>query len=95
MVTKTIEFYAIRKMYEPGDDECFDTFEQAVSHILDKDEKSPNHFKYEAYWNGSLRQECIIYKYRLDPTTKTLKRVEMWEFEDGVQKSHIMIYGTK
>ena len=90
MVTKTIEFYAIRKMYEPGDDECFDTFEEAVSHILDKHEKSPLHFKYEAYCDGCLRQECIIYKYRLDPTTKTLKWVEMWEFEDGVQKSHIL-----
>lgn len=89
MVTKTIEFYAIKKTHEPGDDECFDTFEQAVFHILDKDEKSPHHFKYEAYCDGELRQKCTIRKYRVDPTMKILKWVEMWDFEDGVQKLYI------
>ena len=89
MVTKTIEFYAIRNLQEPGDDECFDTFEQAVAHISDKDEKSPNHFKYEAYYDGSLRQECVIRKYRVDPTIKTLRWVEMWEFRDGKEINYI------
>lgn len=34
MVTKTIEFYAIRNMYEPGDDECFDTFDNAHNTVI-------------------------------------------------------------
>lgn len=81
MITKTIEYFAIVEENERsmGEREIFDTFEEARSHINDKNEDGT--YKYREPWNDY--QGCWIYRYYADSTMKTVSTTNVWQFSDG------------
>ena len=87
MITKIIDLYVIKDEDVGKNDETFDTFEEARKHILDSDPSDPTRYKFGGYWDG-YRQKCTIWHERLDPTRKTLEKVESWHFRDGCLISH-------
>ena len=82
MVTKSIELFVICSDGEKSSrmEECFDTFEDARSHISDMDEGG-RHYKYSGYWGD--RQVCYIERLYIEPGMKRLIRTNTWAFKDG------------
>ena len=81
MITKTIEYFAIAEENEhsAGEREIFDTFEEARSHINDKNEDGT--YKYREPWNDY--QGCWIYRYYADSTMKTISTTNVWRYING------------
>ena len=81
MITKTIEYFALVEENERsmGEREIFDTFEEARSHINDKNEDGS--YKYREPWNDY--QGCWIYRYYADSTRKTVSTTNVWQFSNG------------
>lgn len=81
MITKTIEYFAIvgENEHSMGECEIFDTFEEARSHINDKNEDGT--YKYREPWNDY--QGCWIYRHYADSTMKTISTTNVWKFTYG------------
>lgn len=88
MITKTIELFviAIDPVTEPHliDKEAFDTFDEARSHILDKNKD--NKYKYSPGWVN--RPECIIRRYFCCPGMHKLCITDEWNYSDGKLTKH-------
>lgn len=82
MITKTIEFFTISIDSITGpliDKDVFDTFDEARSHILDKNENGK--YKYSTGWID--RQDCIIKRYFCCPGMHKLSTTDKWYYNDG------------
>lgn len=81
MITKTIEYFALVEENERsmGEREIFDTFEEARSHINDKNEDGT--YKYREPWNDY--QGCWIRRYYADSTMKNVSITNIWRFSNG------------
>ena len=81
MVNKAIEFFILEdysNIYVPHTEiEYFDTYEDALSHVNDKDE------------NGNLKYTtCMITRKGITPTLQRMEIFERWIFENGKFVSH-------
>lgn len=89
MVNRTIELYVIKDSsgeYNVGEDEYFDTYKEAYSHINDQDDKGKGYYKYHGFWTS--QQECAITKKVLTPETKLFVETDSWKFKNGKLVSH-------
>lgn len=83
MVKRTFEYFIIKDCsgeYNTRDDECFDTFEEAHSHINDLNET--NHFKYHGFWTDE--QECAISRILISPENKLPTKTDEYWYKNGV-----------
>ena len=87
MITKTIEFFTITIDTVTGpciDKDVFDTFDEARSHISDKDENGK--YKYSTGWID--RQDCIICRYFCCPSMHKLSITDRWTYSNGKLVGH-------
>lgn len=81
MTNRTIDFYIIEDCSGEysREDEYFDNFDDAYSHINDL--KENGRFKYTGWWTDN--QECNIIHKQITPTMKVIREVERWEYKCG------------
>lgn len=83
MVTKTIELFiiAIDPVTESKliNKEAFDTFDEARSHILDKNKDGK--YKYSTGWID--RQDCVIRRYFVCHNMRVPSLTDEWNYNDG------------
>ena len=88
MTTKTIELFVIAIDPVTGIDlinkEVFDTFDEARSHILDKNEDGK--YKYSTGWID--RQDCIICRYFVCPSMRVPSKTDEWIYSEGKFVKH-------
>lgn len=87
MITKTIEFFTITidNNAEPYiDKDVFDTFDEARSHISDKNENGK--YKYSTGWID--RQDCNIRRYFCCPGMHKLSKTDQWHYSEGKLVQH-------
>lgn len=86
MVTRTFEYYIIKDCsgeYDTRDDECFDTFEEAYSHINDLDERCHyKTYKYHGFWSD--KQECAIARIVISPENKLPIKTDEYWYKNGI-----------
>ena len=82
MVTKPIELFVICSDGEKPcmENEYFDTFEDARSHISDMKEDG-RRYKYSGWWGD--RQVCDIKRIYIEPGMKRPLCTNTWAFKDG------------
>ena len=88
MTTKTIEIFVITidpvTVSKLINKEVFDTFDEARSHILDKDEEGK--YKYSTGWID--RQDCVIRRYFVCPDMRVPSLTDDWTYSEGKLVSH-------
>ena len=88
MTTKTIELFVIAINPVTTNNlinkEAFDTFNEARSHILDKNEDGM--YKYSTGWID--RQDCVIRRYFVCPNMKVPSLTDEWTYSEGKLVSH-------
>lgn len=88
MTTKTIELFviAVDPLTEINiiNKEVFDTFDEARSHILDKNKDGK--YEYSPEWVN--RPDCIIRRYFVCPSMRVPSLTDEWTYSDGKLVQH-------
>lgn len=86
MVKKPIEYYTIARehwVFETQtaivlEEETFNSFEDARSHIYDKNEDGS--YKYHGAYNKQM--ECYIRRYYICPGMKLVSKTDEWKYDE-------------